>query len=88
MLISHVPAIFPRRIDTTRSPRPGEEPGVHYHYVTKPDFEKLVSEGAFLEHAVFGGNMYGTTAKAVEAVGKETGKRAILDIDAQVSARR
>jgi len=73
---------------TTRAPRPGETPGESYHYVTREAFEKLIEQGAFLEHAKFGGNRYGTTAKAVEEVSKLTTKegkrrRAVLDIDAQ-----
>lgn len=73
----------PTRPDTTRSPRPGETPGESYHYVSRTDFESLISSGAFLEHATFGGNLYGTTAAAVEAVSSQRGQRAILDIDAQ-----
>lgn len=55
---------------TTRAPRPGETPGVSYHYVTHAQFEQLVSQGAFLEHAQFGGNRYGTTAQAVAEVSR------------------
>src|SRR5690606_3706275 len=36
---------------TTRPMRPGEEDGVNYHFVDHPTFEKMLSEGAFLEHA-------------------------------------
>ncbi|KAJ1026764.1 hypothetical protein NDA16_002061 [Ustilago loliicola] len=77
---------------TTRDPRPGEIPGQSYHYVTRSEFEDLISKGAFLEHAEFGGNRYGTTAKAVADVstegitgtdGSSNARRAILDIDAQ-----
>ena len=67
---------------TTRSPRAGESDGVDYHFVTKDNFVKLIEDGAFLEHAVFGGNMYGTSRVAVENV-RETGKICILDIDVQ-----
>ena len=67
---------------TTRNPRPGEVEGKDYHYVSKETFTKLVSEGAFLEHAVFSGNMYGTSRAAVEKV-REIGKICILDIDVQ-----
>jgi guanylate kinase len=45
----------------------------------------MVGQGKFIEHAVFSDNMYGTTFKAVEDVA-QTGKKCILDIDAQVSA--
>lgn len=68
--------------DTTRNPRPGEEDGKAYHFVTRQNFLDLVSNGAFIEHAEFGGNLYGTTIAAVRAVA-DTGKRCVLDIDAQ-----
>ncbi|CDU26444.1 probable GUK1-guanylate kinase [Sporisorium scitamineum] len=77
---------------TTRDPRPGEVRGQSYHYVSPQEFEDLVQQGAFLEHAKFGGNRYGTTAKAVADVstegvkgadGSTNARRAVLDIDAQ-----
>ena len=42
-----------------------------YHFVTPAEFEALVQAGAFLEHATFGGNSYGTTIKAVADVSTE-----------------
>lgn len=65
--------------------RPGEVDGKSYHFVSRDEFQRLITQGAFLEHAEFGGNMYGTSAKAVEMVSSaEAGhRRAILDIDAQ-----
>lgn len=68
--------------DTTRNPRPGEEDGTAYHFVSRDRFLALVADGAFIEHAEFGGNLYGTTVAAVRAVA-DTGKRCVLDIDAQ-----
>ena len=67
---------------TTRNSRKGESDGKDYHFVSRETFEKLVEDGAFLEHAVFGGNMYGTSRAAVETV-RKTGKICILDIDVQ-----
>ncbi|PVF93819.1 putative GUK1-guanylate kinase [Serendipita vermifera] len=67
---------------TTRSPRAGEEDGVAYHFTDTNTFQNMVGQGKFIEHAVFSGKMYGTTFKAVEDVA-QTGKRCILDIDAQ-----
>lgn len=59
-----------------------------YHFVTRDEFEYLIKQGAFLEYAQFGGNYYGTSAKAVEDVSQpgKDGKRrrALLDIDTQV----
>ncbi|SDA02773.1 BZ3500_MvSof-1268-A1-R1_Chr11-1g03150 [Microbotryum saponariae] len=68
---------------TTRSPRPGETNGQSYHFTTREKFLKLVQEGAFIEHAEFSGNLYGTTVGAVEAVAKQANKTCILDIDTQ-----
>ncbi|KAF2227268.1 P-loop containing nucleoside triphosphate hydrolase protein [Elsinoe ampelina] len=65
---------------TTRSPRPGEEHGKDYHYVSKEDFQTKISEGGFIEHAQFGSNMYGTSFAAVDDV-TSTGKTCILDIE-------
>jgi len=67
---------------TTRSPRAGEKDGVDYHYVSRTTMEQLVMDGGFIEHAVFSGNMYGTSRAAVEKVAS-SGKICILDIDVQ-----
>ncbi|GAA6050167.1 hypothetical protein JCM3770_000434 [Rhodotorula araucariae] len=67
---------------TTRAPRPGEERGVSYHYVTREAFLDLVRADGFIEHAEFSGNMYGTSVAAVDDV-KKGGKMCILDIDTQ-----
>jgi len=69
--------------DTTRAPRPGETDGKEYHFVTQDGFKSLLSEGAFIEHAQFSSNYYGTSIQAIEAV-QSTGKRCILDIESQV----
>lgn len=45
---------------TTRAPRVGEEDGVHYHFIQKEQFQKMIAEGGFLEHAEVFGNYYGT----------------------------
>jgi guanylate kinase len=51
---------------TTRSPRPGEVDGVDYSFVTREQFQQLIAGGAFLEHATYNGNLYGTLAERVE----------------------
>lgn len=45
---------------TTRKPRPGEEHGVHYHYVSVEEMQRMIEGNEFIETAVFSGNMYGT----------------------------
>ncbi|EAW22986.1 guanylate kinase [Aspergillus fischeri NRRL 181] len=65
---------------TTRAPRPGEVNGREYYFTTKEDFLDLVSKNAFIEHAQFGGNYYGTTVQAVKDVAQK-GKICVLDIE-------
>lgn len=67
---------------TTRAPRPGEQEGVHYHFVDEAHFDRLVAEGAFLEHANVFGRRYGTRRSDVLAQ-IEAGRDVILDIDWQ-----
>ncbi len=50
---------------TTRNPRPGEEHGREYYFVTKEQFEKAAVSGEMLEYASYSGNFYGTPKKAV-----------------------
>lgn len=69
--------------DTTRAPREGESNGKDYHFVSPPSFRSLLQEGGFIEHAEFSGNLYGTSKQAIRDVTK-TGRRCILDIEAQV----
>jgi guanylate kinase len=51
---------------TTRPPRPGETDGVEYHFVDRDEFHGQVEAGAFLEHAEYAGNLYGTPRWPVE----------------------
>lgn len=67
---------------TTRAPRPGEKYGVHYFFVSHPEFEAMIAAGQFLEHAKVFDNYYGTSRAQVEQRLKQ-GKRVILDIDWQ-----
>ncbi|XP_056121169.1 guanylate kinase isoform X2 [Rhinichthys klamathensis goyatoka] len=67
---------------TTRNPRPGEENGKDYHYVTREVMQAAVANGEFVENAEFSGNMYGTSKAAVQAV-QAKNLICILDIDMQ-----
>ena len=67
---------------TTRDPRPGEEDGKHYHFVTKKKFELLIKRNSFYEHAQVFDNYYGTSEQAIdEQLAK--GIDVFLDIDWQ-----
>lgn len=65
---------------TTREPRPGEHDGVHYHFVTVPEFQRMVAEKELLEHTKIHGNYYGTMRKQVVKA-LESGKDVLFDID-------
>ena len=67
---------------TTRPRRPGERDGADYVFVDRPTFERMVAEGAFLEHATVFGNLYGTPRAPVEARLAQ-GLDVLFDIDWQ-----
>jgi len=67
---------------TTRSPRPGEIDGIHYHFVNLEMMKQGITQGKFLEHAEVHGNYYGTSWQSLRDV-QNAGKRCLLDIDVQ-----
>ncbi len=67
---------------TTRGMRPGEDDGVHYHFVQKEHFEELIGKGEFLEYAEVFGNYYGTSRVWIEE-NLDKGIDVFLDIDWQ-----
>lgn len=67
---------------TTRDARPGEVDGQDYHYIDKAEFESLIEQDAFLEHAKVFDNFYGTSTTWVESE-LEAGRDVILEIDWQ-----
>jgi guanylate kinase len=71
---------------TTRGKRPGEVHGKQYYFYDKADFEKMLSEGGFLEYADYVGDYYGTPAKPVlDAL--ERGQDVLLELEL-VGARK
>lgn len=67
---------------TTREPRPGEREGVDYFFQSRSQFQEGVEAGRFLEHAEYGGKLYGTLISEVERVLK-SGKHVLLDIEVE-----
>ena len=67
---------------TTRAMRPGEENGVHYHFIDVTEFQKMVETNQFLEHAQVFDNFYGTSQFAIEQQ-LGSGLDVILEIDWQ-----
>lgn len=67
---------------TTRAPREGEQEGVNYYYKTHEEFQRMVDNNEFLEHATFCENRYGTPAAPVDKE-LENGKNVILEIEVE-----
>jgi len=68
---------------TTRAIRPGEEDGLVYHFISKEEFEKGISEGRFLEHAIVHERGYYGTDRAEILGALDEGKVVVREIDIQ-----
>jgi guanylate kinase len=66
VLLERIPELELSVSATTRNPRPDEEDGRDYHFLTPGEFERRVQAGDFLEHATYSGNRYGTLRQEVE----------------------
>ena len=67
---------------TTRRPRPGEAHEVDYHFLSDEEFERLVQDGAFVEHARYSGRRYGTLRSELERR-TSAGNPVVLEIEVQ-----
>jgi guanylate kinase len=67
---------------TTRDARPGEEDGVDYHFLGDAEFDRLVMQGAFVEHAEYAGRRYGTLRSELERR-TGAGEPVVLEIEVQ-----
>jgi guanylate kinase len=81
-LLERIPELELSVSATTRAPRPGEEDGRDYHFLTDDEFERRVEAGDFLEHAAYSGHRYGTLREAVEGKLAE-GRSVVLEIEVQ-----
>ncbi len=71
---------------TTRSPRPGEEDGRQYFFLTRERFEEMIAAGQMLEYAQYSGNYYGTPKQFVEDK-LAAGVDVVLEIEVQGAAK-
>ena len=67
---------------TTRAPRPGEQNGREYYFVTPEEFQKRIDTGDLLEYTNYNGNFYGTPQKEMYAM-QDQGITVILDIEVE-----
>jgi len=68
---------------TTRRPRPGEQAGVDYHFLSDEEFDRRLEEGEFLEHAEYAGNRYGTLRSEVDRARTAGARALVLEIEVQ-----
>jgi guanylate kinase len=71
---------------TTRAPRTGEQNGREYFFVSRAEFENMIDQNDFLEHAEVFGHYYGTACSFLSLAERE-GKDLLLDIDVQGAAQ-
>ncbi len=81
-LLAQAPGIFLSVSATTRAPRPGEQDGVHYYFLTEREFQQKIAEKAFLEYAKYVDHYYGTLEAPVDERISE-GMDVVLEIDVQ-----
>jgi guanylate kinase len=81
-LLQRVPELELSVSATTRTPRPGEVDGSDYHFLAPAEFERRVQAGAFVEHATYSGNRYGTLRSELERRTRE-GVPVVLEIEVQ-----
>lgn len=81
-MLKRVPNISRSISVTTRKPRAGEIDGIHYHFVSKSEFNENVETGKFLEWAEVHNNLYGTLQETVDR-GLTRGQDVVLVIDIQ-----
>lgn len=84
-VIAAMPDVVQAITCTTRAPRPGEQDGREYHFLSRQAFERHIAAGDFLEWAQFQGQLYGTLRQSVEAT-TAAGKDVLLVIDVQGAA--
>jgi guanylate kinase len=81
-LLARIPELELSVSATTRAPRPGEQDGVDYHFLTDEEFDRKVAAGAFVEHAAYSGRRYGTLRSELERR-TEQGIPVVLEIEVQ-----
>ncbi|HZO79992.1 MAG TPA: guanylate kinase [Solirubrobacteraceae bacterium] len=81
-LLERIPELKLSVSATTRPPRAGERQGIDYHFLSDAEFDRLLGAGAFVEHATYSGNRYGTLRSELEQW-LERGVPVVLEIEVQ-----
>lgn len=84
-LLARVPELELSVSATTRAPRPGEQDGVAYHFLTREAFAGRVAAGDFVEHADYSGNSYGTLHSELD---RRTGSGVPVVLEIEIQGAR
>lgn len=84
-LLKRVPGMEYSVSATTRPPRPGEQTGSHYHFMTPEEFNRRAAAGEFLEYAEYSGHQYGTLRSEVE---ERLAKGAVVVLEIELAGAR
>jgi guanylate kinase len=71
---------------TTRAQRPGEQDGVHYHFLSPEEFQAKVEADEFLEYVDYVGNRYGTLRSEIDRL-RAAGKAPLLELETEGALR-
>jgi guanylate kinase len=82
LLRERVPSLALSVSATTRAPRPGEQDGIDYHFLSDAEFARRVEAGEFVEWAEYSGRRYGTLRSELERHLAE-GRPVVLEIEVQ-----
>jgi guanylate kinase len=82
LLRERIPQLAPSVSATTRAPRPGEEDGVDYHFLSDEEFADKVADGEFVEWAEYSGRRYGTLRSELQRH-LDAGRPVVLEIEVQ-----
>ncbi len=86
LVLPRFPELAPAVSATTRERRPGEEDGVHYHFLSGDEFERRVQAGEFLEWVDYVGNRYGTLNSEIDRLRAE-GRAPLLELETEGALR-
>jgi guanylate kinase len=86
LVLPRFPELAPAVSATTRPQRPGEEDGVHYHFLTDDQFQAKIDAGEFLEYVDYVGNRYGTLRSEIDRL-RAAGKAPLLELETEGAHR-
>jgi guanylate kinase len=86
LVLPRFPDLAPAVSATTRAQRPGEEDGVHYHFLSPEEFQAKVDADEFLEYVDYVGNRYGTLRSEIDRL-RAAGKAPLLELETEGALR-